>query len=144
MALTIKGKIYKVLPVASKEHNGKTYLNRDVILDCSTFDQYTGERRDNFPSFNFYGSKCEELNNYNQGDIIEITYNLNGSKYPDKVTKEEKYYTKLSAFKIERIGQNQPTQSCPPQDYQPQGMHAQANAPQSVSDFEKEDDDLPF
>lgn len=145
MALTIRGRIYRICPVNSKDYNGKTYVDRDVILNCSTYDQISGEKRDNYPSINFYGnSKCEELDGYQINEAVEITFNLNGRKYNDKTTGLEKYFTKVSGFKIERIGQNQPTQSYPPQDYQPQGMYAQANAPQSVSDFEKEDDDLPF
>lgn len=105
--MILKGKVYRVLPTNSKEYNGKTYTDRDIVLDCSTFDQYTGERRDNFPTINFFGNKCEDLSHFNPGEEVEITFVLNGRKYNDKTTKVEKYFTKVVGYKIERCAQQQ-------------------------------------
>jgi hypothetical protein len=110
MANSMTGKIHKIMPtetIVSKKDPTRSFLKRTIVLDCTRFDQYTGERGfDNFPSFDFSGDKCAELDSYQVGQIVTITFDLQGNKYTDSNGKE-KYFTSIRGFKIEVKGQTQ-------------------------------------
>ena len=103
MANTMTGRIYKVRPTETREYNGKIFYERQLILDCTRYDQYTGEASyPNYPAFTFSGEeRCAELDGYKYGDIVTVSFELNGVRYDDKDTREEKVFTKVRAFKIE-------------------------------------------
>lgn len=117
MANSMTGKIHKIMPtetIVSKKDSTRSFQKRTIVLDCTRFDQYTGERGfENYPSFDFSGDKCAELDSYQVGQIVTITFDLQGNKYNDSSGKE-KYFTSIRGFKIELKGQTQP-QSQPPQ-----------------------------
>ena len=47
MANQITGRIYKIMPTQSivSERTGNTFYKREIVLDASRFDQYTGEKK---------------------------------------------------------------------------------------------------
>ena len=47
MANTITGRIHKITPTKTitSQATGNTFYKREVILDASRFDPYTGQRR---------------------------------------------------------------------------------------------------
>lgn len=103
MVNAIIGKIEKIGDIVSIPYSDgtKTFERRDLILDCSTYDRYTGDLRYNYPSFDFCGSKVNELDNFSVGEFVEVSFVLAGVKYNDKHTGEVKYFTKIQAYKIE-------------------------------------------
>lgn len=128
MANTITGKILRISPtvqIPSKD-GSKTYPKREVVLDATRYDQYTGERGyDNFPAFEFGGEKCAELDSYQQGQVVTISFDLQGRRW--EKDGEVKYITTVRGYKIEAWkGQQQPatgtamTQQAAPQPQKPQ------------------------
>lgn len=110
MAFTMTGKIHKIMPIetiVSKKDPSKSFQKRAMVLDCTRFDQFTGQRGyDNYPSFDFSGDKCAELDNYKVGQIVTLSFDLQGNKYTDS-NGQEKYFTSIRGFKIELKGQTQ-------------------------------------
>jgi hypothetical protein len=93
-----------------------------VITDASTmYPQHV--------TMQFTQDKCDILNMYNEGQEVEISFNLDGKEYTDKNTGEIKYFNSLNAWKIEAAG----------------GSSAPAEAlPQTPAPAEADDDSLPF
>jgi len=57
--------------------------------------------------FEFTKDKCQVLNSYNEGDEVEVSFDVRGNEYNGK------YYVNLSAWKIEHIGAQQDQKSAP-------------------------------
>lgn len=119
MALTITGKVYSIgntVSIASK-NGGQPFLKREVVLDCTRFDPYTGERDkfENFPQLEFGGDKCSELDKCKVGDVVTISFDLNGSFYKGQ-DGIERNFTRVKGYKVElKQGYNQPSQDKPAQ-----------------------------
>lgn len=103
MALKVIGKVYSVgqtQQIASR-NGGQPFLKREIVLDATRYDGLTGERGyDNFPMFEFSGEKCAELDAFKQGDVVEVSFELQGSFYKDK-DNVERNFTRVRAYKIE-------------------------------------------
>jgi hypothetical protein len=87
----------------------RSFKKRELVLDCTRFDPYTGERGiESFPQFEFSGDKCTELDMYKPGQVVTVSFDLQGSRY-EKDGRTE-YFTRVRGFKIEaRQQQRQPT-----------------------------------
>lgn len=103
MALKVIGKVHSVgqtQQIASK-NGGQPFLKREIVLDATRYDGLTGERGyDNFPMFEFSGDKCAELDAFKRGDVVEVSFELQGSFYKDK-DNVERNFTRVRAYKIE-------------------------------------------
>ena len=108
MVNQITGRIDAIKPTETREHNGKTYYERTIILDATRHDQYTGEPMyPNFPAFTFSGEdKCSALYDFTTGEVVTISFDIKGAKYTDKNTGEEKVFNRVQGFKIERRNAN--------------------------------------
>ena len=107
----ITGKILRITPtvqIPSKD-GSKTYPKREVVLDATRYDKYTGERGyDNFPAFEFGGEKCAELDQFKNGQVVTISFDLQGRKW--EKDGEVKYITTVRGYKVEAWkGQQQPS-----------------------------------
>lgn len=119
MANTITGKIHRVYPTERKEINGKVYHERVLVIDNTRYDQYTGE-----PGFSSFA----------EGEVVTVSFDIQGLKYNDKNTGEEKYFNKVRAYKIERVERyNKSNNQSPVTEKTGLGNHPQ-----------EEKDDLPF
>lgn len=111
------GKIHLIMPIetiASKKDANKTFTKRTLVLDCTRFDQYTGERGyENFPSFEFSGDKCADLDNYQVGQIVTITFDLQGNKFIDSNGKD-RWFTSIRGYKVDLIKDIQQPQQAQP------------------------------
>lgn len=99
----IKAKVYKV--GVTKEFQTKTggepFRKRELILDAARFDPCTGERSvDNYVVIEFSNKRCADLDNVGPGDLVTVDYILQGRKYNDKVTNEEKFITSVIGIGI--------------------------------------------
>lgn len=147
MANTIIGRIYRITPtenIATKK--GTTFMKRQLIIDASRYDPYTGEKKfDNFPAFEVGGEElCRLLEEYRIDDLVTVFFDLNGREFLDDQTKQTKYFTTVRAYKIERV-QNGPVsqQQRTQQTTSVPKFNSVQSAP-TMEDAFKQNDDLPF
>ena len=76
--------------------------------------------------------KCSMLDGYNEGDTVEVSFNLRGREWISPQN-EVKYFNTLDAWRIEKIGATGGN----PADLTPKD-------PEIPSPENEEDDDLPF
>jgi hypothetical protein len=131
--MNITGRIYgigQIQSIATK--NGSTLQKREVILDTTRFDPYTGERGfENYPMFEFSGEKCKDLDGYKVGDVVTIFFDLQGGFY-EASDGVKKNFTKVRGYKIEARQTIQPMSQQPVQQQAAQPQHQQP-APQTQS-----------
>jgi|WetSurMetagenome_2_1015567.scaffolds.fasta_scaffold94320_2 single-strand DNA-binding protein len=143
MSNQIIGKIIKIgktQEIASQK-TGNVFYKRDLVLDATKHDLYTGERGfENFPSFEFTGQHCDELDNFQVGQIVIVSFDIQGNKYIDKQTNQERYFNSVRGYKIELKQLANHQQSVIPSEQDPE---ARAQAEQQFQQQSKADD-LPF
>lgn len=143
MANQITGKILHigdVLQVATKDAS-RPLLKRSVVLDCTRFDPYTGERdvHENTPELEFAGEKlCEELKSYEKGEVVTVSFDVRGARYTTKDGKQA-IFTRLVPYRIEKRQRSGSTAAGVAQQTATDAT-PQENAPQN----EGEANDLPF
>ena len=117
MSLTAKGKLSKKLNIESGTSKaGKEWKKQSFIVD--TGSQYNPEI-----CFQLFGEeKIEMLNHHNEGDTVEVSFNLSSREYNGR------YFHNVDAWRIESQAVSNAEIDSPPE----------FNAPAS------EDDDLPF
>lgn len=108
------------------------FSKREFVLtvDASTsYPQYI--------SLQLTQDKCSQLDNYNVGDELKVSFNLRGREWnsPDGVLK---YFNSLEAWRIERFTVSDQPQATTNYTATP-AMQEQVIAPQNSAD-----DDLPF
>ena len=103
MANSIIGRVYYVgetQPIQSKDGQ-KTYYKRELVLDATRYDGLTGERGyENYPSFEFSGDKCNDLEGLQIGDIVVVSFDVVGSKY--EKDGQTKFFNRVRGYKIEK------------------------------------------
>ena len=131
MANTQVGRILSIGQTVNVSKKEKAFLKRELILDASRYDEYTGEKHENYITFSFTQKRCEELNGYQVGELVEVSFIINGRPY--EKNGQTKYINDVVGYKIERKGNNgqqgsvQPTA---PQAPQPQyGQQYQQPSP---------------
>lgn len=103
MPNTLTGRIDRIGPtvqIPSKD-GARQFTKRELTIDATRFDSYTGERGyDNFPTFEFSGERCAELDHYQPGQLVTVSFDLQGMKYTDR-DGTTKYFTRVRGYKIE-------------------------------------------
>lgn len=138
MANTVTGKIFSIgsIQTIPSKNGGQPFYKRDVVLDATRFDPYTGERGfDNYPMFEFTGEKCKDLDGYKVGQVVTISFELSGSFFDGK-DGVKKNFTRVRGYKIEARTvadkapqpQQQPAHQNHPQ-YPPQPQYQPQTAP---------------
>lgn len=150
MAFTISGIIQKIGNTESIPYQDKVFKKRELVLDCSYRNQFTGQiERPNYPKFEFTGMHVDDLNNYQLGDIVTVSFSLNGSR--SEKDGQVRYFTNIQGFKIEKYqtrynnqpqGEYQGTQATNgTQSNTPQPNYA--NAPQAAQQAALNDSNFP-
>lgn len=84
--------------VASK--NGEPFMKRDMVLAVMVYDRYTGEvTSENHPQFEFAGKNCSKLDGYEVGDVVTVSFTLQGVWY-DK-DGERRNFTKVVGYDVQ-------------------------------------------
>lgn len=97
MANQMRGRVYQVL---APETNGN-FTKQSLVLDCTTYDQYTGEPRSNFPKFDFNGDRgLAEIAKVSVGDIVAVSFVLKGRYYTNRAG-DEVNGTNVQGYKID-------------------------------------------
>lgn len=144
MANQITGKILHIYPtqqIPSKD-GVKTITKRGIVIDCTRFDQYTGERGfENTPMLEFIGDRCAELDKYQVGQIVTISFDVQGTRYRNKDSVEQ-IFTRIQPYRIE---ERQIQKAAPMQQSVQKPLHNPApDFPPSVDASGNIDGDLPF
>lgn len=121
MPNTVTGRILKVGQTVNVSKNEKEFLKRELVLDCSRYDEFTGEKRENYVSLSFTQKRCEDLNGLQQGELVEVSFMLNGRKY--EKDGQTRYITDIVGYKVERKESRQNISA-------PQAMALPPQAPQ--------------
>ena len=106
MVYNIKAKIYKIgeVQVIPSQNGGEPFRKRSIVLDASRFDPYTGEKSgDNYVVVEFTGKRVAELEKYAAGDLANVSFVLQGRKYIDSTTREERFFTSVIGIGIEMV-----------------------------------------
>ncbi len=127
--LAVKGRIKQILSLESGQSKaGKEWKKQSFVLDTGA--QYNPE-----VCFSLFGDdKIAVLRNFNQGDEVEVAFNVSSREYNGK------WYHNIDAWKIDKIGSAvQEGNNAPLPTEEPQASLNTADL--SADD---EDDDLPF
>lgn len=118
MAFQISGIIQHIGNTESIPYQDKVFKKRELVLDCSYRNQFTGQiERANYPKFEFTSNHVDDLNSFNIGDIVTVSFSLNGSR--SEKDGQVRYFTNVQGYKIEKYQSrynqqqdgNQPTQA---------------------------------
>lgn len=159
MANTVSGKVLIIEdPVTIPTRNGNTFTKRQIILDSSRYDPVTGQKYENFPAFDFVGNRVNELDSFKVGDLVTISFALNGR--PFEKDGKTTYFTSVNGYKIEPYQRsnvscqqsngnqtNNPTPPSTQQDQSVQNVSQQNDSfppPIDENENKKNEDDLPF
>lgn len=127
MANTIIGAIASIGPTQSlMAKNGNAFQKRDLVINVRRFDPNTGEPVtdwENTPKLSFIGDKCRDLDRFQVGQMVVISFDLQGRKYTN-ANGETDIITEARPYKIEAYGQR-PSQPAS----QPMAASAPAQAP---------------
>lgn len=159
MANQIIGKVFfidNVVEIPTK--NNGVFTKRQIVLDASHYDQMTGQKFENYPAFDFVGNRVSELDKFKVGDLVTISFALNGRSF-DKDGKTT-YFTSVNGYKIEpyqrqdnRYQQTNGTQANTPTSASPHQAQSVQNSSQQNEPFPppvdesgspQNEDDLPF
>ena len=143
--LQITGRVIALSQVkeVSSTTGGEPIKKRELYLDMTMYDPYTGDRSDkeNKPLLEFGGDKVLaklEAMNLQKDDVVTISFAIQGTPYKDKQTGKMRVFTAIRCYDIEMVrkaGQAAAQQVAP--------APAPAPAPQPQQNDGKKDD-LPF
>lgn len=123
MANSITGKVIAIsekMTIQSKDANKQPIEKRQLFLDCTRFDPYTGERGyENTPLLEFSHKGLEKLEalisqGLKKDDVVNISFDIQGLKYKDKDNKVQ-VFTSIRPYNIEKVQPRtqQPAQNAP-------------------------------
>lgn len=121
----VKGKIYKILPL---ETFSSVFQKKSLVIE--TISAYPQKI-----IVDFIKDKIDLLDNLQEGDEIEISYNLNGKQWTSPQG-EVKYFNSITGWRIEHLD----TEQSPQSNGMPTASPQQAFAEEPI----EEEDDLPF
>lgn len=150
MANTITGKILVIGQTEAIPYQDKTFYKRELVLDASRFDQYSGQKFENYPKFEFTGNNCSSLDQFKIGQVVTVSFVLSGRRV--EKNGQVSFFTNVTGYKVEPyVRQNQPQQVA-----QPVQQAAPSYQPESAQPFPPavdengnplgtgDDGDLPF
>lgn len=141
MANQITGKVIAVAQIETitSQETGKQYQKRKLLIDCTRYDPYTGERGyENTPMLEFGGKGLEQLNQLvdaglKKGELVTIDFVVEGRNYKDQSGKTQNFTGVRPYAIVKRVLTQQPAAPAP----------AATPAPAAPVNQPK-DDGLPF
>lgn len=151
MANTIKGKVFKIGQVESVPYGDHVFTKRELVLDASRYDPYTGERFDNFPKFEFTQKNVSKLDELQVGQLVTVTFALRGRWNQERNTS----WTDIIGYQVETAQQlykEEPQQQFTNggQQTPPQAPNAALSQPNATTQYQPQSpaatsqDNLPF
>lgn len=122
----------KLLEKSETQDITDSFRKREFVVEYAENPQYP-----EFLKFELIQSNCDQLDGFEVGEDISISFNLKGRKWTDPKG-EVKYFNSLQAWRLEKTGSSSPQE---PNTNSPGDQKTdQSWMNQSFS----EDDDLPF
>ena len=148
---TIIGRIHSIGQTQNVSKKENAFYKRELVLNASRFDPYTGEERKNIITLTFAQKNCEKLDSFKAGDLVEVSFVLQGREYQPQ-TGGVKYITDVVGYNIvyhqtnTAQGTGNATQSPQPQAPVASAPVQPAPQTQTVSDTANGggSDNLPF
>lgn len=136
-----------VQEIPSREAGKPAMKKRELYLDMTMYDPYTGERsdRENKPLLEFGGDKVLEklaALNLQKDDVVTVSFAIQGTPYKDQQTGKMKVFTAIRCYDIDvvrKAGQQQVQQPAQVQQVQQQVQQVAQNL-----NAEPMNNDLPF
>lgn len=82
---------------------GNAFRLRDIVISIRKYDPNTGEPitdKENTPQFTFMGERCDELDKYQPGQMVNVYFDLQGRTYVDQ-SGISKIINEVRPYKIE-------------------------------------------
>ena len=99
MANTITGFILQIgQTVAVPTRNGQPFQKRELLLDSSNYDRFTGQKIENYPLMEFTQNNCQKLDNFKPGDLVTVSFVLSGVK--SEKDGQVRYFTHVKGYDI--------------------------------------------
>lgn len=114
--------------------SGNAYKLRELVISIRKYDPNTGEPvtdKENTPQFVFMGDRCDELDKFQIGQMVNVYFDLQGRTYTDQ-SGISKIINELRPYKIE-LYQRQGQQSTSSSQTVVQPAQQQVQQPQSQS-----------
>ena len=128
MAFEAEGKLYKIMDTVQITD---TFRKREFVIEMVD-GAYT-----QLIKFQMVQNNCDKLDGYNEGDDVNVTFNLRGREY----TKDDKttFFTNLDAWKIQKQ-----SDATPQQQAAPAPAATSFPSPTDAPPMPGSNDDLPF
>ncbi len=122
MSMEVSGKLIQVLPEQTGEGRNGTWVKGGFVIE--TQEQYPKSI-----CFDLWGDMVERIKNYNEGDILNVSFDVQSREY------QGRWFTNVKAWKIEAVsaGGSDVPPDMPPPDFK------ETEIPPAG-----EGDDLPF
>lgn len=131
MSFEVEGALHKKFDTENKTD---TFQAREFVI--KTEGQYP-----QFVKFQLTQDRCQMVDPYNEGDQIKVYFDLRGREW------NEKYFTNLNAWKIDKSAAQASAPSAPPVTDSSTSFPSANNMPTQSDDSSGGDesfDDLPF
>lgn len=126
--MEIKAKIEKIF---SAQQITETFRKRDFVVEYAENPQYP-----ELLKFELIQDKCDLLDSFKEGDVVNVSFNLKGRKWTDPQG-VDKYFNSLQAWRLS------PEQATAPAAGSTPPPQAASDEPEWLKSGE-EDDNLPF
>ena len=124
--LEIIGKIKDIGQLVAIPTGNGSFEKRDLVLDCSMYDQFEGTKIENYVQFEFGGKHSHDLDSFKVGDKVKVAFALRGRYQTLKGQTEQKLIVNIIGY------------DCQPYASQnSQQQQSQAAAPSPTSESEK-------
>ncbi len=122
MSFEVEGRLHKKFDTENKTD---TFQAREFVIEID------GGGYPQFIKFQLVQDRCALIDNYEEGEQIKVHFDLRGREW------NEKYFTNLNAWRVEKGGAAQATNTPPAAEEG--GFPAAGDEPATAAD-----DDLPF
>lgn len=150
MANQITGRLVQIGQTVQiqPKSGGQAVTKREFLLDATAYDPYTGERSEyeNIVPLELIGDKCNELNQFKVGDVITVSFALQGRQWTNQAG-EQKRMISVRCYKLEskKSKHELPAQQAyPQQPINNQSHTSQQPIPKWQPQPYPTNDDLPF
>lgn len=105
MAYTIVGKIINIgAPITLSSRSGVSFTKRELVIAVQKFDPNTGNPysdRENTPVLTFIGDKGRDLDHFQVGQVVSVSFELTGRTYVD-TTGATRYINDVRGYRVEQ------------------------------------------
>ena len=136
---SVTGVIRRIGQTTNVSRTENAFNKRELVLDVSRVNPEDGKKYESYVAFNFTQKRCDELDAFNVGDKVEVSFTLGGREWNGKIIND------IIGYRVERVGGAQTATAQAPAQAAPAPAPAPAQKP-AAEPFPTQDnqDDLPF